>query len=45
MSKQLYGALVFHQSVISEKRFNPDGSITIGESGTADFSVLLDLLM
>ena len=42
MSKQLYAALVFHQSVISEKRFNPDSRITIGESDSADFSVLLE---
>ena len=42
MNKQLYGALVFHQSIISEKRFAEDGRISIGKSGSSDFSVELE---
>lgn len=42
MNKQLYGALVFHQSVLSEKRFPQDGRISIGMSDQADFSVKIE---
>lgn len=38
MNKQLYSALVFHQKIISEKRFDKE-SVVIGNSKDADISV------